>query len=146
MTTEREYVAKKQEETDEDVAPPRYDDAEEYRATKMLTGAGRVAYELWFVTATGKGELIVPIADKRIMEPPDDPHNEVAYIYFSSVSVAIHGQHLRRVLKDICTHRCLELRQIRPGQPRPAPGMPVIERFVFTDPTKRRKEEGQGMN
>jgi hypothetical protein len=126
---------KKPDLDDDDTTPPTYDDAEDYKATKMLR-SGRMSLELWFVTATGRGEQIFPIADKRRMEPPGDPAREVAYIYFSGVRVDLHGVHLRKVLKDICTHRCTEIHEIRPGQKRPPAGQPVVERIVIGDMTK----------
>jgi hypothetical protein len=128
---------------EDDDLPPSYDDAEEYKATKMLR-TGRMSPELWFVTADGKGECIFPIADKRLMEPPDDPSNEIAYIHFSGIRVALYGYNLRQVLKDICTHRCTEIRQIRPGQKRPTDGAAIIDRIVFGDLSKPRRKEGGG--
>ncbi len=141
MFDARKILAEVARDPDEDDKAPVYDDREEYRATKMLTTA-RLAYELWFVKADGKGEVIFPISDKRRMEPPDDPEKEVAYIYFSGVRVELHGESLRQTLKDIATHRCSEVREIRPGQPRPPKGQPVIDRIFIGDLTKPVRKSG----
>jgi hypothetical protein len=133
------------EDEEDDTTPPAYDDDEEYKATKMLR-VGRMALELWFVKADGKGEQIFPLADMRRMEPPSDPQKEVAYMYFSGVRVELHGSHLRQVLKDICTHRCTELHEIRPGQKRPPAGQPVIERIYFGDLTRAKPVAADALN
>src|ERR1700684_4017726 len=126
---------------DEDEKPPVYDDAEEYHATKKLR-VGRQSFEIWFVTKDGRGEGIFPISDKRRMEPPDDPQREVAYIFFSGIRVELHGECLRQVLKDIATHRCSEVHEIRPGQKRPPKGEPVIDRIFIGDMTRPLQKAG----
>ncbi|MBS0445095.1 MAG: hypothetical protein JSR59_03995 [Proteobacteria bacterium] len=118
-------------------------DTHAYVATEGRRGGGRGEF-LWFVTADGKRDQILPIADIRRMEPPDNTEREVAVIHFSGISVALTGANLRRVLHRIVLHRCSVLYEARAGQRKPPAGEPVIERIEFADLTKATAKPSTG--
>jgi hypothetical protein len=133
----------KQHDENDDI-PPGDSQNQDYHATEGRRGGGRGEF-LWFVTADRAHDLILPLADIRRMDAPAAGREEVAYIHFSGVSVALSGVNLRRVLHRIAMQRCSALYQLRAGQTRPDAGEPVIEGMRFIDLTKARpKDEADG--